>query len=370
MKQICILLGWIVVSMAAPEGVSGQALWTVSETPILEIGSVDGPPFSTFHDIRGAVLAQDSVIVVADGGGREIRVFSRAGDYITSFGRAGDGPAEFQGIGWVDLCGGDTAVVYDFARHRITKWSLGGDLLDGFAVEGPEGDMPPFSVSCGPSGGFAVVGWPDFMSYKGGVGPYRFNVTVGVVDSRGKLERVLGTFPGPERYRYESNDGPRPLGKTTIARMGVEAVYVGTADAFEIRRIDPAGEEQVIGRAFNPRRLEGKLLSDWQSSVIGDARPEARPATRRALEGHQTPETLPAYSDFLLDRLGLIWVAHYGIKGEEVFDWDVFDPAGAYLASLKIPSRFRPTEIGADYLLGVTTDDMGVERVQMYRLSR
>ena len=85
MKRGCILLGWIVVSMAAPEGIPGQALWTVSETPILEIGSVDGPPFSTFDDIRGAVLARDSVIVVADGGGRELRVFSRAGDFITSF---------------------------------------------------------------------------------------------------------------------------------------------------------------------------------------------------------------------------------------------------------------------------------------------
>ena len=160
----------------------------------------------------------------------------------------------------------------------------------------------------------------------------------------------------------------------TIPEPGTLAGYATIWEPYDLSVPLPprlaAIAQRHRGRPFNPRRLEGKLLSDWQSSVIRDARPDARPATRRALEDHQTPESLPAYSDFLLDRLGLIWVAHYGIKGEEVFDWDVFDPAGAYLASLKIPSRFRPTEIGADYLLGVTTDDMAVERVSMYSLSR
>jgi hypothetical protein len=71
-----------------------------------------------------------------------------------------------------------------------------------------------------------------------------------------------------------------------------------------------------------------------------------------------------------LDELGLIWVAHYGMPWEQFIDWDVLEPDGTHLASVRIPSRLRPTEIGRDYLLGVTTDALGVERVGRYHLSR
>jgi len=176
--------------------------------PTLEIGTVDGPAAVTFHDVRGAMSIQDSLIVIADGGAKELRVFSNSGDFITKFGREGGGPREFEGMGWADTCGSDTVVAYDFARHRITKWDTKGTLLDEFFVQGPEASMPPYSLDCGPNGTFAVVGWPDFLAYSGGVGPYRFDVKVGVVDRQGRLERVLSTFPGPERYRYESWSPP------------------------------------------------------------------------------------------------------------------------------------------------------------------
>jgi hypothetical protein len=370
MKSAFVLAGLAAVSLTNPMGASGQSSWRLSEVPTLEIGTVDGPAAVTFHDVRGAMSIQDSLIVIADGGAKELRVFSNSGDFITKFGREGGGPREFEGMGWAGTCGSDTVVAYDFARHRITKWDTKGTLLDEFFVQGPEGSMPPYSVDCGPNGTFAVVGWPDFLAYSGGVGPYRFDVKVGVVDRQGRLERVLGTFPGPERYRYESNDGPRPLGKKTIVRMGANVVYVGTADSFQIRAYLPGGRQQTIGRPVPPRRLSGDLLDQWRSSVIQDASPERRPAARRALDELELPESLPAYSDFQLDELGLIWVAHYGMPWEQVVDWDVLEPDGTHLASVRIPSRFRPTEIGGDYVLGVTTDAWGVERVSRYDLFR
>jgi len=38
--------------------------------------------------------------------------------------------------------------------------------------------------------------------------------------------------------------------------------------------------------------------------------------------------------------------------------------------SLTIPNRIRPTEIGYDYLVRVSIDSLGVERVEVYGLSR
>jgi hypothetical protein len=370
MKLAALLAGFFVLSLLDPISASGQSSWRLSAEPTLEIGTVDGAASLAFHDIRGAISIQDSLVIVADGGTRELRVFSSSGDFISSFGRAGGGPKEFEGIGWAKTCGGDTVVVYDFARHRITKWDADGTLRDEFFVEGPGGTMPPSEVDCGPAGTFVVVGWPNFLAYSGGVGPYRFDVDIGLLDREGRLEQVLGTFPGPDRYRYTSNDGPRPLGKKTIARMGVDGAYVGTADSFQIQQFLPGGAQHTIGRPISPRRLDGQLLRDWRESIIRNESPDLRPATRRALDEHQVPETLPAYSDFQLDKLGRIWVAHYGMPGEEYVQWDVFERTGIHLASMNIPSGFRPTEIGEDYLLGVTTDTLGVERVHRYKLLR
>lgn len=85
------------------------------------------------------------------------------------------------------------------------------------------------------------------------------------------------------------------------------------------------------------------------------------------------PETLPAYSDFRFDDLGLLWVALFPAPGQDPVQWDVWDasrPGGVHIASIQVPRHFQPMEIGADYLLGVSTDSLGVQRVHRYRLSR
>lgn len=50
--------------------------------------------------------------------------------------------------------------------------------------------------------------------------------------------------------------------------------------------------------------------------------------------------------------------------------WTVFDPEGRQLGTPQLPPRFRFTDVGADYVLGVAQDDLDVQQVQMYRLDR
>ena len=360
--------------MASSTGASAQSNWRLSESPTLVIGSVDGTPSAVFHDIRGVVAATDSLIVIADGGSRELRVFSKTGEFVTAFGRGGDGPKEFRAIEWVDMCGGSAVVVYDFTRFRITRWDTRGTLLDDFAVDGTEDGRPPYSVSCGPDDAFAVVGWPDVMSgYTGEVGPYRLDVTIGVVDGRGRLERIVGTFPGPERYRYPNNDGPWRLGKSTTARLGSDGVYVGTADSFAIQVIAPDGSQRSFGRKQVATRLTSEMRERYRESIVSRVPAARRPAARTTLRAIELPSSLPAYSDFQIDRLGFVWVSPYEIPGQQAtdgMDWDVFSPDGEFVASVRIPVHFRPTEIGDDYMLGVSTDTLGVQRAHMYSLSR
>ena len=56
--------------------------------------------------------------------------------------------------------------------------------------------------------------------------------------------------------------------------------------------------------------------------------------------------------------------------GVENWTWNVFDPEGVLVARVELPENFNPTEIGPDYVLGVGWDDLNIEYVRLYALTR
>lgn len=209
------------------------------------------------------ITVDDTLIVVADGGSRQLRMFTSEGRAVAAFGREGDGPGEFRRVRWVGRCGGPSIVVFDALRQRVTKWDARGDLIDGFNIESTDPGRPAYALSCGPTGEFVVVGWFDVLGYQLDEGPYRPRTKVGILGPNGGLERLLGTFPGPERYRYASDglsDGPRPFGKPMIARMGPDGVLVGTGDAYTIEVFHRDGFHFTVGKPRQRRELTRDML--------------------------------------------------------------------------------------------------------------
>jgi hypothetical protein len=51
-------------------------------------------------------------------------------------------------------------------------------------------------------------------------------------------------------------------------------------------------------------------------------------------------------------------------------DWSVYDRTGRWIADCRLPARFAPAEIGADYVIGVSQDNDDVERVTLWPLRR
>ena len=80
------------------------------------------------------------------------------------------------------------------------------------------------------------------------------------------------------------------------------------------------------------------------------------------------PETYPAYTGIALSAEGYLWVREYDLPGNEANNWSVFDAEGTLLGTLGLPPRFRPLDIGPDYILGVWRDEDDVEHVRMYDL--
>lgn len=152
--------------------------------------------------------------------------------------------------------------------------------------------------------------------------------------------------------------------------MGTEEVYIGTADRYEIAAVGLDGSTRYFGKDTPPVPLTRDLVRTWQDSLVQRVSPANRAAVRRQLSRAVLPDHLPAYSDMRVDPNGAVWVARFGAPGETITVWDVFQEEGRLAASLEIPLSFRPMEIGADYVLGVSTDELGVERVVQYMLIR
>lgn len=60
----------------------------------------------------------------------------------------------------------------------------------------------------------------------------------------------------------------------------------------------------------------------------------------------------------------------YRMFGEGPAVWTVFDPGGRIQGLVETPPGLDVLEIGADYVLGRVTDELGVEYVHVWALDR
>ena len=51
-------------------------------------------------------------------------------------------------------------------------------------------------------------------------------------------------------------------------------------------------------------------------------------------------------------------------------DWWVFEPDGRWLGTVRMPEGLDLSQVGEDFILGTHRDDLGVERVRLYGLTR
>ena len=71
-----------------------------------------------------------------------------------------------------------------------------------------------------------------------------------------------------------------------------------------------------------------------------------------------------------LDTEGCLWVEDVHLPGDTLRSWTVFDEEGVPLTRLSLPAENRVLDIGKDYVLTVFEDELGVESVQSYPLTR
>jgi len=80
------------------------------------------------------------------------------------------------------------------------------------------------------------------------------------------------------------------------------------------------------------------------------------------------PATHPPYEGFLVDRDANLWVQDPERPRDRTRTYQVFDTSGGWLGAVEMPQGLEPTDIGADYVLGIWRDQDEIEYVRLYPL--
>ena len=356
--------------------------WRVTPEPLLSLGAVDTPLAQQFHHIEGVTRMSDGTVVVLNTGSGEVRAFNSEGSHLWSAGGLGPGPGEMSDHRGKRLLRlkGDTLLV--ISEPTWITFDPDGQLVDhrheprrGGCQKIPEASER--YLECRNTRGDGVPG-PRI----------RESIIV-----RTGLDQVdsLGPFFRSDGWRNHSGHIWSPLGpKGTLkfARNEPTLLYARD-DEYRIEFWDlAAGNLSMVVERLTARRARTEV----EIAVAGPWTPDGPVPLDIHSNRLSVADSLSIVADFFLDELGFLWVRREPSPSEgdigvpqEVFTpdgterigviWnpsglhDVFRPDGVYLGTVELPSLGR-VEIGADYVLGTTSDEWGIQYVSMFGLER
>ncbi len=364
--------GLQIVESFRPAWAAGEG-WKVGGEPLLRIGVVEGEAAYQFGQLVGGVRLGEGTVVVGDGLSQELRFFGGDGAYRGALGRRGEGPGEFSGLAGVGMAPDGQVWAYDFSLRRITWASATGQMI-GLVPLGPE---PPVLNMVG-----ALADGSFVLKQLWGAGAVAGATTTGMrrdpvayvrFDSLGRGLDSVGLFPGRE-VSLTDVGGRGVMNTPLLARNSVGAVWgerlvVGSMVSFELEELAGSGARvrllRIPGRdlSLGAGEVEALIRDRIEGTPV-----ERRLGLRESLEAMPVPERRPAYGDLLPDALGNLWVAEWAPYPSIPGTWTVLDAEGRWLGEVAMPPRFLPWQIGPDWVLGVESDELDVERVVVYPL--
>ena len=357
-----------------PSAPDSRLPWQFGAQPSLSIGSVTSGDADELFQVTDAMRLADGRIVIANMGNSELRVFNADGSHAGTWGGRGEGPGEFTyGPSAVALWPGDSIAALNPGGRRLSLFDLDGNHVRDVAFDAslgnaadllPDGKIVTSSAMLEPE-------TPESSNL------VRYITEWAVLGADGTRHASLGEFLVTEDWTIRRPDGsiegssPHPFGRRTSSAVWGELVAIGVQDSYEIKAFAADGSLVRIvrrnGDLDSPTQEDLDALFD---QMLGRLPGEARAGALSMLKDMPLVESFPAFDAIVADRAGYLWVREYRMQGEGDALWTVFDPEGRIQGLLTTPPGLEVFEIGEDYILGSTADDLGVEYVQLWSLSR
>lgn len=362
-----------VTSSTAPSWDPDQS-WTVSDTPVVQIGAAEGAIHYQLFQVRGAARLSDGRIVIANAGSYELRFYDSSGAHLASVGRQGPGPGEFEFLSrlWVRH---DTIFVWDTGPNRLTVFDGEGALVRTVTLEA-QPDLGNRNLVGGLADGtlvaVGIVGPPLVAAETGTM--LRGTLVFSSYGPTGDLIRRLTSMPARQRYVF-SKSGPIkwpfvPYAPTPVWAVGSGHLYTGSGARPEIEVYGPNGALQMLIRwQADPVPVTDHHLAAFAAEFTADIRTDQeRQAAHRFLRDVPVPSTLPIYDRLLLDNENNLWVREFSVPAGSAARWWTFASDGRWMGSVRIPAEVTPLYISASHMVALQHDELGVECVVVHRL--
>ncbi len=276
----------------------------------------------------------------------------------------------------IQVLRGDSLLAYDLQLQRFTVFAGDGTLsrTTPFQWKSRAGVPRPVGVL---SDGSVLVSIGRVVSQETARdGLIREPVAYLRANIDGSALDTIATVAGSEQYIATDGSGGFTVTSVLMGGYPVHAVrgqqvVLGSNEAYEVGVYSSTGAlQRLIRRRQAPRPVTDAA---WNAAVRQQME-GLDPAWRSELEGMYRkmprPRVMPFYSAALFDDAGNLWLEEFRAPSDTVPRWTVFEPGGRMLGSVAVPEGFRPTHIGQDFILGVEKDDLDVESVRQYTLTK
>jgi len=338
----------------------------------LTLGAAEGDPGQVFGDfIRFAVDGQGNIYVL-DRRSRSVRKFSPSGTCLLQFGRAGEGPGEFQMPEEIRLLSNGHLIVFDGEGQRFSVFRDDGSLVESRRF---------FKLMSPPYLGFSSG---NFIASLALYGAESITATTGLFDPNGEpiaaFYRHESKLPAPRGSADDQEARARMLADlfsqaafrqtTVIALDRNEDIFFGFSGKFEIRILTARGElKRIIRTAVPPlpvtREDRRDYIEIWIPRDLSTWSSMSDRMKKMITDQIRFPDIKPAFLEIIPMDGNFLMVLRDGRFNRNALV-DIFDPQGRLIIEKKLSFSIKAGLCRGGKLYTLSEDADGNPLVKRY----
>lgn len=385
-----------IVENHAPEHPAGS-FWSIDPEPEILLGGSDdlsgnaGDSAQLVWSVVGLARLPDGRLAVLSSENRQLMLFEPSGELSGIVGGPGEGPGEFTRPERLQFLPPDTLVVWDYFLTAIDYFDSSGKLLRERSVDyarlrehGAWGESRRIPL---PDGSF-LVGVMDTVADESPedcthlTNTLRSSILGDMVLHAEELLKI------DDDYAAHSFGCASSFSSLMAAGGDPPSFYVHNRGNEIHQRAMDGTLVRIIRRTTEPPPVTDKAWRAESAHLQTSRELMMRSSSHAAPRGEEEPEIprrlkYPAVVGLLVDAEGYLWAREWSASESGIPDqWSVFGPTGRWLGILPFPPNpagpdlqmcgrhSTPCWVGKDFFLTVRRDELGVERVEGYRIRR
>ncbi len=342
----------------------------LDSVPVIDIGPEGGPGAEFVSSPVSALRLPDKRIIAAGWAMTQVKVFDSAGRWLRDVGRAGAGPGEFVGLGFVFPLSADSVLTFEPMSQRVQRWTPAMSF-DRLAILTSPPDRPTAWVRGTFDDGSLLLATslPDEATST--------SLTTGMVTTLSRAASSsapwdsLTAFPSAPRLRRPSQPtttygGPLFVPEPSYHARGSRLAFASGA-RFEIEiRTKTGALQMIIRRPSTVQEVSDadfdRAVAAWRARFPAALQAELEPALLKA-----SPRTRPPVAEVWLAGDGRIWAVYGDPTIGEAARASVFDHEGLWEGDIELPTGLQINQIDADGLLGTFEDADGFRHLRFYQ---